>query len=554
MVEIVNVYSGASNFTDEQPFRRLTSAFARNLRTSEAAVLLLTESGEVVDPWTLLTRGKYFLMRKDQFQLEPVQIDAVIAKQRKGSQVEVPYVQAFSFRRNDGLFGNAVLRETESGLFNMMIAAKTLYDQCVKLLELPPEWQTLAQNRRDAIHAVLLNVKKYYKALKHKERALGERLDSLPVLRENYREQLRRVGSEDQTPTLTLMLKFLSDHDFGKVYKRKNDLAKVKRAAIHGKFTRLKERIRAQELALAQSTEAFKRNLEPFAQRAREAESSILCTFVELVSAYSTIRQELERLVALPRGSAVRIEIPADKGNVRAAEAQLREADGLMQTMVTQASTLLETHRSECERIGHTVSKLTAELHIKVHEKLPKLEKLVNSLSEHTHLLTLPEQAPGICAALDAEMARRALREREIISEFCQLEAQRAAEQQQRAEFMSRWGSLIPASALPEAFAELPNLQELRTDIQALTSSEQQPDPQALELATLMQRKRHLEEVEQLLRRQLQEQEAVTEEYRKSLGQMQGRRLEPSQIMLTEFKHLEEEQTQYFKGLKKERN
>lgn len=550
----MNVLSGASNFTDEQPFRRLTSVFAHNLHTAVADVLLLTESGEAVDPWTLLTRGKYFLMRKDQFLLEPVQIGAVIARPSKVSQVEVPYAFAFAFRRSDGVFGNSVVRETEAGLFTTMGLAKTLYDQCVRLLELLSDWQMLSQNRHDAITAVLLSVRKYYKALKRKELALGERLDALPVLRENYREQLRRVANEAQTPTLSSMLKFLSDHDFGKVYKRKNDLAKVKRAAIHGKFTRLKERIRAQELSLTQSTSIFKQDLDQFTQRAREAESTILCTVVDVVSAYTTLRQELERLVLLPRGSAARVEMSADKGNLRAAEAQLREAEGLMGTMVTQVSTLLETYRVQCERIGHSVAKLTAELHIKVQEKLPKLEKLVTSLSEHTRLLTLPEQAPAICAALDSEMARRAVCEGEIISDYKQLEAQRTAEEQQRAEFLHRWGSLIPASAFPEAFVQLPNLHELRADLQSLIGSEQQPDSHAVELVALMQRKRHLEEVEQLLQRQLQEQEALTEEYRRNLGMMKGRRLEPSQVLLADFKQLAEEQTQYLKGLRKERN
>ena len=551
MVEIVNVLSGASNFTDEQPFHRLTSVFAKNLHASVADVLLLTESGEAVDPWTLLTRGKYFLLRKDQFQLEPVQIGAVIARPSKFSQVEVPYAQAFVFRRSDGVFGSPVVRETESGLFTTMNSAKTLYDQCVRLLELLSDRQMLSQNRHDAITAILLSVRKYYKALKRKEQALGQRLDALPVLRENYREQLRRVANEAQTPTLSSMLKFLSDHDFGKVYKRKNDMAKVKRAAIHGKFTRLKERIRSQELALTQSTNSFRQDLDQFSQRAREAESTVLCTVVDVVSAYTTIRQELERLVLLPRGSAARIEMSADKGNLRAAEAQLRQAEGLIGTMVTQVATLLETYRVQCEKIGHTVAKLTAELHIKVQEKLPKLEKLVTSLSEHIRLLTLPEQSPAICAAFDAEMARRALSEGEILSDYHQLEAERTVENQQRTDFLHRWGALIPASALPEAFVQLPNLHELRADLQSLIGSEEHPDPHALELVALLQRKKHLEEVEQLLQRQLQEQEALTGEYRRSLGMMQGRRLEPSQVLLADFEQLVEEQTQYLKGLKK---
>ena len=219
--------------------------------------------------------------------------------------------------------------------------------------------------------------------------------------------------------------------------------------------------------------------------------------------------------------------------------------------MVTQVATLLETYRVQCEKIGHTVAKLTAELHIKVQEKLPKLEKLVTSLSEHIRLLTLPEQSPAICAAFDAEMARRALSEGEILGDYHQLEAERTAENQQRTDFLHRWGALIPASALPEAFVQLPNLHELRADLQSLIGSEEQPDPHALELVALLQRKRHLEEVEQLMQRQLQEQEALTGEYRRSLGMMQGRRLEPSQVLLADFEQLVEEQTQYLKGLKK---
>ena len=103
------VYSGASNFTDEQPFCRLTPAFARNLRSSEVAVLLLTESGEVVDPshaWEVLSNAE-----------RPVPAGAG-ADRRCDSQVTEGQsggsaLQAFSFPRNDGLFGNSVLRETE---------------------------------------------------------------------------------------------------------------------------------------------------------------------------------------------------------------------------------------------------------------------------------------------------------------------------------------------------------------------------------------------------------------------------------------------------------
>lgn len=454
-------------FSAESTVQDLLRQLATDLHTSEEALFLMSEAGDILEQ-TQLVSGRCFLYRREEVILDDRDLAPIGDwKSFKRYPPGDWYAEGFDYSNYHDFIEPyyAPIPAVEKRLFHCQESAKMLYAVYKMHLDRYRALEYATLSRARAATALLKYSGRYLKSMEAAHENMH--IDSLPhTTLAAYKDKVKAWAQRsDLTSTQREVSQFLLKADFGKVYDERKSKLEGKIGKTQNLIGRLRDSIaKTKNTVRARRSTVFTYFEGRSQSEALTREPYLAVTLATARSEYTRFRDLLAKLLGshASRSTLISIAETLGKGfDVIELEREVSKA----QSCVDPLKDLLKGAVDENDRIRLALSMAmdnaslaVSKLKIKLFKRYSKIPKMMTDLEKYQKFLSIPDQLVELSAALEQEKGRTAAQAAAIETSEGRLLDKIRTERELRQQFEETYGSFVFPSLFPPSQSSFPVL------------------------------------------------------------------------------------------------